>query len=471
MLGYCDELVAQIEYPDVDRPSFSERIQSAPPRQLSDGVPETYWVLTLDEVVKFGLKNSDVLREIGGRVLDFPSAMTSVYDPSITMSHPRLGEEAALSAFDAQFAQQFTAAESSNVFNNSTLGGGATEINQDLFRIQTELRKVSATGAQYTIRNLVEHDHSNAPFNLLSHAWNGSFEASVRQPLLQGAGVMFNRIAGPSGSVDLSLTRGVILARIDGDISIAEFEKGVRDYVRQLENAYWRLYSSYRSLDANRRARDLARSTWQTVKARSDANMQGGEADVEAQAREQLYLFEQLVVDALTGQNGGVYQAERQLRQLLGLPVNDGRLIRPADEPTDAPVRFDWNDCMADAMSRRVELRQQLWRIKQRELELLAARNFLLPRLDAVATYRIAGFGDDLIGGDGAFTNLFREMSPFDNDELEVGLQLNVPIGYRQQFAGVRHSELNLCRERALLKEQEHAITHGLAGAIAGIES
>ena len=62
-------------------------------------------------------------------------------------------------------------------------------------------------------------------------------------------------------------------------------------------------------------------------------------------------------------------------------------------------------------------------------------------------------------------------MAPFDNDELEVGLQLNVPIGYRQQFAGVRHSELNLCRERAILREQEHAITHGLADAVASLEA
>ena len=40
-------------------------------------------------------------------------------------------------------------------------------------------------------------------------------------------------------------------------------------------------------------------------------------------------------------------------------------------------------------------------RIEQRELELIAARNWLLPRLDATGTYRWLGAGDDLIDGEG----------------------------------------------------------------------
>jgi hypothetical protein len=35
-----------------------------------------------------------------------------------------------------------------------------------------------------------------------------------------------------------------------------------------------------------------------------------------------------------------------------------------------------------------VEVRKQKWEIKRRELELIAARNFLLPRIDAVGRYR-----------------------------------------------------------------------------------
>ena len=47
---------------------------------------------------------------------------------------------------------------------------------------------------------------------------------------------------------------------------------------------------------------------------------------------------------------------------------------------------------------RRSELRRQKWQLKRRELELIAAKNHLMPRLDALGRYRWLGAGDRLIG-------------------------------------------------------------------------
>ena len=91
-----------------------------------------------------------------------------------------------------------------------------------------------------------------------------------------------------------------------------------------------------------------------------------------------------------------MYAAEAQLRYMMGLAATDGRLIRPADEPTTAKVAFDWAETQGEAMARNVDLRRQRWRVKQRELELISAKNYLLPRLDAVGQYRWLGLGDDL---------------------------------------------------------------------------
>ena len=44
-----------------------------------------------------------------------------------------------------------------------------------------------------------------------------------------------------------------------------------------------------------------------------------------------------------------------------------------------------------------MELRQQKWVVKRRELELIASKNFLLPQLDAVGKYTWTGFGNKLI--------------------------------------------------------------------------
>src|SRR5690606_31214327 len=77
--------------------------------------------------------------------------------------------------------------------------------------------------------------------------------------------------------------------------------------------------------------------------------------------------------------------------------INDTELLRPGEEPPDAPIRFDWPTVAANSVALRPELRKQRWRVKQRELELLANKNFLLPRLDAVAMYRTRGFGEVLL--------------------------------------------------------------------------
>ena len=80
----------------------------------------------------------------------------------------------------------------------------------------------------------------------------------------------------------------------------------------------------------------------------------------------------------------------------MGLPPSDGKLMRPTDEPVLAKIDFDWCQVTDEATTRRAELRRQKWHIRRRELELIASKNHLLPRLDAVGRYRWRGFGDDL---------------------------------------------------------------------------
>ena len=75
----------------------------------------------------------------------------------------------------------------------------------------------------------------------------------------------------------------------------------MRDFVSNLENAYWDLYFAYRDLDTKIKARDEALETWRNINALHQANRRGGETDKEAQAREQYFQFEEDVQNALVG--------------------------------------------------------------------------------------------------------------------------------------------------------------------------
>jgi len=442
---------------------------SLPPLTSANRLPPIHKI-RIDEVITTALSSTKILRSLNAQVLANPQTAAGIFDPAIQATDPFFGVEAALSQFDANLNASINHANNDDVFNNSILGGGATEVVQDLTSADFSLQKIAATGAQYTLRSNITHDSNNNPTSTFPSSFTSLWEAQVRRPLLQGSGLQFNRIAGPNAQPGFRATSGVVISRINNDISIAQFEQGVREFVNEIVSTYWDLYFAYRNFESAKLARDTALETWNTIKARFDNDLSGGEADNEAQAREQYFQFQQQLLAALNGDPRagipGVLQSEANLRRLIGLAQSDGRLLCPSEKPNAVGSVFDWNALVNRALTDRVEVRQQLWQIKRRELEVLAARNFLLPRLDAVASFRNNGFGDDLIGGGGRFSSAFSDSISGDHNEWEMGLQLNVPIGYRLASTGVRNAELQLFRERAVLEEQELQIIHDLGSAV-----
>jgi outer membrane protein TolC len=479
--------LSQLTIEDPNSPCEEYDVDLSPPDSSQSPEEVTYLDLTLEEAVRHALDNSHVLRELGGAVIIAPDFATSVYDPAIIFTDPRFGEEAALSAFDATFAARAFFDKNDRRFNNTFIGTAGL-FQQDLGDVAFEIRKRAATGTEMAIRHAIEYDYNNNAGNLFGNP-SGSYQAlldgEIRQPLLQGSGLMFNRIAG--GSAQPGLLNGVLLARVRSDISLAEFETGVRDLVSNVENAYWDLYFAYRDLDAKKKARDNALETYQQAATIARA---GRVAQQEVSlALEQYWRFEAEVLNALNGRleegtrtnNGsgggtgrapaGVYTAERRLRLIIGMPVNGGQLIRPSDEPSLAPTQFDWAELSAQAIALRPELRRQRWRIKQRELERIASQNFLLPRLDAVARYRFRGFGEALISqSDVPFSSAYGDLADGDYQEWQLGVELEVPLGYRRGHAAVRNAEHALARERAILREQKRQVIYGISTALGEVQ-
>jgi hypothetical protein len=367
------------------------------------------------------------------------------------------------------------------------LGGGTNFFFQDLWRMRSELRKRAATGTQFSLRHNVEDNLNNAPANIFgtaglinAHAWDWNLEAEVRHPLLQGGGVAFNRIAGPSKTP--GVINGVLIARVNADISAVDFQLALRDYLSNVENAYWDLVFAYRDLEVKKTARDDSLATWQELKKRNELDVAGANADKVAQAAEQYYRFQQEVEDALSGRlvertrdfngstggtflgAGGIYVSERRLRNIVGLPISDGRLIRPITEPTKAKIVFDWEAMSAKSLDSRSEIIRQRMRIKRSNMQLIASRNFLYPTLDAVGRYRFRGLGDSLYGKrvpgpSGALVDS-------DKSEWQVGMEMSLPIGFRRAHSGVRNAQLDIARERALLDNLERQIIHDVSNAI-----
>lgn len=449
-------------------------VGSRSPHTTQSANVEEVWDLTLAEAIQTGLASSTILRDLGGQIVESPETVPDRFQVALTSSDPRFGVQAALSAFDAQLLSRITYGKNDRVFNNAIRGLGAREFQQDLFGIETGISKRTATGASFSLSHRTDYDANNATANLFPSAWNTQLNATARVPLLRGAGAQFNRIAGPDAQPGFFLAQGVLLARVNEDISAADFEQGVTNYLNDLETSYWELYYAYRNLDIIGSTREsvteLVRQSTESVKAGTEDGFRQLAAEIQLTALDGQYQ------DALGGNaNGsdsvGVYRGERKLRWLMGLPPTDHRLIRPSDTPTEASMAFDWESVANEASSTRVELRRQLWKIKKRELELIAAKNFILPQLDVFTTYRIRGFGDDLTGNTrGRFSDAWRNFGTMDYQELEGGVEFSMPVGFRQGWAAVRHARLSLAREQAVLKNQTQRIVSDLSDAVAEMD-
>lgn len=466
----------QIEFADACNPACVLPTCPEPtsPLDLNESVLSSGNILdmTLEECIRQALASSKIMRDLGGTVIRSPQTIGSSLEPALVFTDPRFGEEAALSAFDANFFVSNFFERNDRGLNNQFFGNNG-QFKQDLNTTQTGISKRSATGGFFTFRNVTTYDRNNQLSNRFPFdSWETFVEAEMRQPLMQGAGTQFNRIAGPGATP--GALGGVLLARVRTDISLIDFEQSVRDLVAEVENAYWDLYYAYRDLEARIDVRDIAE---ETLMLQDPNTTSRGKV---AQAEEQVYRFQAEIVDALNGRpidatrtnngsspgtfrgSGGLRITERRLRLLVGLPINDGNLIRPSDEPFNAPVIYDWSSSISEALQGRPELRRQKWVIKQRELELKANENFLKPQLDLISRYRYRGFGEDFLGPNSASTSLYDGQF----QEWQVGVEYNVPVGFRRAHTAVQNSRLALAREAQVLSEQQRFIQFALSNAV-----
>ncbi len=117
-----------------------------------------------------------------------------------------------------------------------------------------------------------------------------------------------------------------------------------------VEVAYWNLYGSYWSLYSREQALRQAFEAWKINRERFEA----GRIPIQdvAQTRQQYELFRAQRIQALET----VIDNERNLRVLVGLPVEDGTRLVPVDTPTLAPYQPDWCTSINEALALRPDL-------------------------------------------------------------------------------------------------------------------
>ena len=453
---------------------------SGAPRSLQRNVDDEVREVTLHEMMLAALSHNEIIETtalggVGSKVvLSNPTGVASVYDSAIQETgvlFGRRGLDAALSDFDTRLNSSLTFNGGTNRTNSPGFLGSTPvgAYDNQVGAFNTSLSKSFATGASVSVISNWSETYSDSPQNYYPSVNQGTIGATFTQPLLAGSGVDFTRVAGPQnpafGSI-AGVSQGVAIARINQDLSLADFEIAVRTALRDIENSYWDMYLAYRQYDTSVTAYESAFQTWREAQTKLEVGTLK-KAD-ELQARDRLYETKANLELALNQ----LYQTESEMRRLVGLPMNDGTVLRPSEEPIVAELQPDWQACLVDGLTQRVELRRQKWQIKSLQLQLDAARSLVRPSLNAVAGYNRLGFGDTLGQGVNdpiSGTPTSSALGSMAHDKLDswtVGMQFSVPLGLRQARSQARNYELQVAKANAVLAAQERSIAHDITNAI-----
>lgn len=474
-LRYCDDkqgveyyrgYANRVAYPCIDNQTAEAVAISDEPRNLRRKIEDLPREISLHEAMQIALTHNQVIETsalggIGSKgILTNPTTAASVYDPAIQSSGVLFGRrsvESALADFDTTFTTNLL--WSRNDLNGSSTAGGGNRAD-----FTSSLRKQFATGGSVGLHHDWTHTVDPSTVNGATPNYFGRLGLEFRQPLLAGSGVEYTRIAGPAnpnfGAIT-GVSQGVVIARINEDVSIANFQLAVRDALRDISDAYWVLYFAFRSYDTAVVAQKSAHQTWWETNER----LKFGLADLadELQVRDRLYETKATVETNLNT----LFKAEAELRRLIGLPMNDGTYLTPSDEPVMAEIIPDWRGSLQEGLMNRVELRRQKWAVKSLQLQLQAARSLVRPRFDFIAGYDVHGLGDTLLSQtQRPFGNAYRAMGTADTNSWNAGFQISVPIGQRFSRSQVRNLELQVTKAHAVLASQEKNIAHDIATAI-----
>jgi outer membrane protein TolC len=290
------------------------------------------------------------------------------------------------------------------------------------------------------INQLLTRHPQSTPFSPIPGVHAGAFAGHQNQ-------------ISPFGNVP----EGILISRIAHDLQKMEFERQLNGMVFNVEVAYWRLYQAYGQLYSFEEVMRIAHKSWMINFAKYQVGTIGAANYFPVLAQYQEFRGERLNALSL------VIERERNLRRLLGLPLEDGSRLVPITAPNLTQYQPSFEAAIRDAMIYRPELQGSRENVRVAYFRLKREENSLKPDLRGAAQYSPVGFGNRLDGA-GTFldgtetprtTNAFRSLATDHFNDWSIGLILSVPLGYRAEMANIRAARLQLAQNYQALNYEE----------------
>ncbi|MBI1825245.1 MAG: TolC family protein [Planctomycetes bacterium] len=348
------------------------------------------------------------------------------YEPAVDTT--RVVEAEA--AFDATFFTNVT----KNIIDRPT-GLQIASIDSDLLTSSYGIRKILPTGM--SVSGSYELDRTKtSPEALRTLNFTGynpqyfsRFVFDMRQPFLRGFGIDFNRSI-------------IMLAKNNQKVSQHAFERQVRDTLRQVEEAYWRLVQARRDIVITARLLADFEAIYEYLLARQQFDITPVQLDA---TRANL---EQSKAD-FVARRAAVFNAEDRLIALMNggkLDLGANTEIIPDDFPELHRLVVDRLGEVQVALENRPEIKEQKIRVASAKIVVDRAKNGELPQFDLIFRTTSDGLGSNA-------DRSFDELSRGNFLEYIVGVEFSAPIGNRAARAVSHRSRLQYSQAIAALKQ------------------
>lgn len=362
--------------------------------------------LTLDEAIRISLEsNYDI--EVAS------------FEPAIQTT--RLVE--AQAAFDAVF---FTNIIKNNIDRPS--GSQLTATDLDLFQSSYGVRKVLPSGMTASAAYELNRTKSTLEFQGVNPEYTSNFVLEMRQPMLRGFGLDYNR----------SL---IMIARNDRRISQHAFERQVRDTLRLVDEYYWRLVEARRDIVITSRLLADFEAIYEYLEARQAFDI------TPVQLSATLANLQQARADFVR-RRANVFDAEDRLVSVMnGTDLNLAQSVEiiPEELPQTPQIVIDRLAEVQTALQYRPELREQELRVASAQILVGRAKNEELPRFDLTWRTTYDGLAQNADGS-------FDQMTQGNFIEYFIGVEIEVPIGNRGPKAAHKRARLQYEQQVSQLK-------------------
>ena len=417
---------AQVSVPDLPAP---QTVSDAP-------IPQQQWQISLNEVIRMALENARVIRILNG--LSASSSGATIYDPAI--SHTTIDQNTAQFNPSLQVSEAFNRSESPGAAfdpsdpTQAIITGGRG----DTSRFNLGLSQPNVSGGTWNLGVNSNPSRFRPGTYPLNPQTGSAVELSYTQPLLQGRGRDVNRVP-------------IVIASIDTERSFFQFKDRIQEMVRSVIAGYWSLVAARTTVWARQQQVDMAAEYLEYVQAQRRVG-NNEQIDV-AQATS----LAATLRAGLIGAQADLLLRESALRNVLGLPPQDERLIVPTTTLTTERRDILWKPLLELAQTNRPDLIELKLILEADQQRLLLNKNRALPRVDTMAMYRWNGISGEMPNG----AQLSSAAGQFTDWTLSINF--SVPLGLRRERAQIRQTELLLLRDRENLQQGIHAMSHNLA--------